>query len=216
MSSSGWGQLFAQGGLFSTVPSQSPWAAATMVFVKARCASSQTHLQASPLTPLQYCSSDSWLGDAGPSAATFNYSFRGSRIVSTVVTALAAHNGLGASGAQERLLFAGCSAGGRGVLQNLDSVAALAPPNVRVQGLLDAAAWVDVPPIIPNMLTLQMMSQLLYGFTTPPIPAACAAKYTGADAWMCVWPSYRLPFITSNYSASFAAASHLLLTRLSQ
>jgi acetyl esterase/lipase len=101
---------------------------------------------------IKYCSSDSWFGDAGASAATFNFSFRGARIVSAAVTALVSAHGLGASGRPERLLFAGCSAGGRGVLTNLDSVAAAVPSNVQVQGLLDAAAWVDVQPIIPGML----------------------------------------------------------------
>ena len=119
--------------------------------------------------------------------------------MTAVIAALEQYNGLGASGGPERLLFAGCSAGGRGVLTNLDAVAAAVPSNVRVQGLLDAAAWVDVQPIIPNMLTLQQMTQDLYGFTAPPIPAECAARYQGADAWMCLWPSYRLPFVHTNF-----------------
>ena len=33
------------------------------------------------------------------------------------------------------------------------------------------------------MMTLQDMTVNLYGFTTPPVPAACAAQYTGQDAW---------------------------------
>ena len=138
-------------------------------------------------------------GDAPASNETFGFAFRGSRIVATTLTALVAHNGLGASGGQERLLFAGCSAGGRGVLTNLDAIAALAPPNVQVQGLLDAAAWVDVQPIIPGMLSLQEMTQDLFAFTQPPIHAGCAAQYAGADAWKCVWPSYLLPFLTTSY-----------------
>jgi hypothetical protein len=180
MSSSGWGQEFAQTGLFATDPTQNPWANANLIFVK-------------------YCSSDSWFGDAAAGPSTFGFAFRGARIVNATITALVAHNGLGASGGPERLLFAGCSAGGRGVLSNLDAVAEIAPANVQVQGLLDAAAWVDIQPIIPGMLTLQQMTQDLFAFTTPPIPAACAAQYTGADAWMCVWPSYRLQFIQTNY-----------------
>jgi hypothetical protein len=180
MSSTGWGQLFAQEGIFGTDPTTNPWANANMVFVK-------------------YCSSDSWFGDAPASTSTFGFAFRGSRIVTATIAAMVANNGLGASGAPERLLFAGCSAGGRGVLNNLDAVAAAAPANVQVQGLLDAAAWVDVQPIIPNMLTLQQMTQDLYGFTSPPIPAACAAQYSGADAWQCLWPSYRLAFVETNY-----------------
>ena len=49
------------------------------------------------------------------------------------------------------------------------------------------------------MLTLQEMTQDLYTFTSPPVPADCAAKYSGSDAWMCVWPSYRLPFVATDY-----------------
>ena len=179
MSSSGWGNLFAQSGIFGTDPSTNPWANANMVFIK-------------------YCSSDSWFGDAAASSETFGFAFRGSRIVSATIAAMQKYNGLGSSGAPERLLFGGCSAGGRGVLVNLDAVAAIAPANVQVQGLLDAAAWVDVQPIIPNMLTLQDMTQDLYGFTSPPIPADCAAAYPGNE-WQCLWPSYRLPFVQTNY-----------------
>jgi len=60
MSSSGWGKLFAQDGIFSTVQANNPFANANMVFVK-------------------YCSSDSWFGDAPASSATWGFSFRGSR-----------------------------------------------------------------------------------------------------------------------------------------
>jgi hypothetical protein len=56
-----------------------------------------------------------------------------------------------------------------------------------------------VQPIIPDMLTLQQMTQDLYGFTAPPVPADCAAQYTGSEAWMCLWPSYRLPYIQTEY-----------------
>ena len=157
---------------------------------------------------MKYCSSDSWFGDAPASSASFGFAFHGARVVSATITALVRYNGLGASGGQERLLFGGCSAGGRGALTNLDTVAAAVPSNVQVQGLLDAAAWVDVEPIVPNMLSLQMMTQDLYGFTSPPVPSDCAAQYSGSEAWKCVWPSYRLPFVRTPYflnAAQFGA-----------
>ena len=56
------------------------------------------------------------------------------------------------------------------------------------------------------MLTLQQMTQDLYGFTAPPVPADCAAQYTGSEAWMCLWPSYRLPYIQTE---SFLNAAQL-------
>ena len=60
--------------------------------------------------------------------------------MTAAIAALTQDNGLGASGGPERLLFAGCSAGGRGVLTNLDAVAAAVPSNVRVQGLVRSRA----------------------------------------------------------------------------
>ena len=56
------------------------------------------------------------------------------------ITGLVQANGMGSSGGPERLLFAGCSAGGRGVLSNLDAVAAAVPSNVQVQGLVRPCA----------------------------------------------------------------------------
>jgi hypothetical protein len=148
--------------------------------------------------PPQYCSSDSWFGDAPASAATFGFAFRGARIVSAVLTALVQAHGLGSSGVKENLLLGGCSAGGRGVLTNLDYFAEAAPPNVEVKGLLDAAGWVNVQPTIPDMLTLQQMTQQIYGFATPHVPIACAAANPGSE-WLCLWPSVRLPYIATPY-----------------
>jgi hypothetical protein len=142
---------------------------------------------------------DSWFGDAAASDATFSFAFRGTRVVAMTLTALVQRHGLGASGQQEQLLLGGCSAGGRGVLTNLDAFAAAAPPSVLVRGLLDAAGWVDVEPIIPNMLSLHMMTADLWGFTNAAVPDACASRYGGSEAWKCLWPSTRLPYITTPY-----------------
>lgn len=69
---------------------------------------------------------------------------------------MVSYNGMGSAPGETRMLFAGCSAGGRGVLTNLDAVAHTLrkiAPSVRVQGFLDAAAWVDVEPVIPVRAT---------------------------------------------------------------
>jgi hypothetical protein len=60
---------------------------------------------------------------------------------------------------------------------------------------------VDIQPIIPNMMTLQDMTVNLYGFTTPPIPAECAAQYQGQDAW-CGKPKALHPRVTTLILAS--------------
>ena len=87
---------------------------------------------------VKYCSSDFWSGDAGPTAATFGYSFRGSRIVAAVISDLVASQGLGAA-AGARMLFAGCSAGAIGAMNNLEAVALMVPSTVTVEGFLDGA-----------------------------------------------------------------------------
>jgi hypothetical protein len=80
MSSSGWKNDFAQTGIFGTDASTNPWAHANKIFVKVRarwrtCRAHSTAADA-PLPP-QYCSSDSWFGDAPASNATFGFAFRG-------------------------------------------------------------------------------------------------------------------------------------------
>ena len=176
MSSSDWTTEFAQEGIFSTIQPDNPWYNANLVWVK-------------------YCSSDSWFGDAGPSNATFGFSFRGSRIITAAVTALMQHNGMGSEDGANFML-AGCSAGGRGVMAAVDTVAAMLPSTIKYRGMIDAAAWVDIPP--PpwenGLLSLQEMTQDVYAFSNPPL-GNCASVYTGGDAWKCLWASYRMPLI---------------------
>jgi hypothetical protein len=102
MSSSGWGKLFAQDGLFSTDITVNPWANANMVRATCvgrglghtpQCAAAprqrDPHRSARARVSLfaacaqifvKYCSSDSWFGDAGNSSSTFGFSFRGARL----------------------------------------------------------------------------------------------------------------------------------------
>lgn len=68
------------------------------------------------------------------SPATFNLAFQGQNIISATLMTLTTTYGLGSG---DSLLLAGCSAGARGVMVNLDRVAALAPTGVAVAGLLD-------------------------------------------------------------------------------
>jgi hypothetical protein len=185
-SSTGWQPVIAEEGLFSTLPdgAANPFASANKVFLK-------------------YCSSDSWLGDAGASSATFGYNFRGARIVAATIASLQALHGLGATPGQQ-LIFGGCSAGGRGAMGSLDEVAALLP-GVNVRGFIDAAAWVDVDPAVPGLQTLQEQAALQTAFLQAPVPAACTAVYSGTEAWKCIWPSYRLPMVTTPFFLNAAA-----------
>ena len=39
----------------------------------------------------------------------------------------------------------------------------------------------------------------MYNFVEAPIPADCAQAYAGGDEWKCLWPSYRLPYVSTPY-----------------
>ena len=128
ISSSEWSTTMSQGGIFDANATENPFAAANKVFVP-------------------YCTSDAWLGDQSPAqtqaAYGFNWSFRGRRVLHAVFTALQAEYGLGAAPGepQHRMLLGGCSAGARGAMYLLDSVAAGAPTGLTVVGMLDSPLW---------------------------------------------------------------------------
>lgn len=188
-SSGGNAPVLAEEGIFSELPSGdvNPFSGtATVVFLK-------------------YCSSDSWLGDVGAGPSTFDYNFRGARIVNATVTALRALHGMG-SVAGTQLVLGGCSAGGRGAIMLLDGVAqSLLGTGIAVSGFFDAAAWVDVEPQIAGLQSLQQQAALQMAFMNPAIPAACASLYTGTDSWKCIWPSYRLPLLVTPFFLNAAS-----------
>ena len=69
-----------------------------------------------------YCSSDAWVGNTDDaSAETFGFVFRGQRILRAILGALVGIHQLGQRPGH-RLLLAGCSAGARGAMFNLDYI----------------------------------------------------------------------------------------------
>ena len=68
--------------------------------------------------------------------------------------------------------------------------------------MIDAAAWVDVPPPPweTGLLSLQEMTQEVAAFSQPPL-GSCEQQYQGADAWKCLWSSYRMPLIKTPVSS---------------
>ncbi|MBT5516633.1 hypothetical protein HOK22_01835 [Candidatus Peregrinibacteria bacterium] len=83
------------------------------------------------------CSSDGWAGDSKVWYDDLLIHYRGKNIVESVIEDLEIKKG-------SELLFAGSSAGGQGVSQNLDRVAAMLP-NLEVKGIIDAAWKQDIP-----------------------------------------------------------------------
>jgi len=183
MSSSTWKDSFVQGGIFEDNPQKSPIAGAVKAFVP-------------------YCSSDAWVGDG----EAYSYQFRGQRIVAATVAAFVQKLGLG-SVPGHRLVFGGCSAGGRGASFNLDYVpqmlldAGAANP-VAVLGLFDAAMWVDIPPALPTVVSQQCQTAALLDMVNASnrLGDACMAAFPEAtEQWKCLYGQYRLPFIQLPY-----------------
>ncbi len=89
---------------------------------------------------IPYCSSDSHFGDRNESADTFGFQFKGKKIVDAVIEDLLDSSILGENNLQnsELVVISGTSAGGRGVQQNLDRMAALIPHD-NVYGVLDSS-----------------------------------------------------------------------------
>ncbi|XP_036443174.1 inactive palmitoleoyl-protein carboxylesterase notum1b [Colossoma macropomum] len=124
MSSSRWPSTRTGTGILSPQPEENPhWWNANMVFIP-------------------YCSSDVWSG-ASPKTDQNDYAFMGSLIIQEVVKELLTK---GLDNAKV-LLLAGSSAGGTGVLLNVDQVAELLKSrghgSVQVRGLADSGWFLD-------------------------------------------------------------------------
>ncbi len=187
ISSTSWGTTMAQGGIFDSVSTDNPFASANKIFVP-------------------YCTSDAWLGDQSPqqtqAAYGFNWSFRGTRVLHAVFAALQAEFGLGAApGApQHRMLLGGCSAGARGAMYLLDSVAQGVPDGLTVVGMLDSPLWINVAPYDPSVPSLLDQCQLAYSLfnASASVPPACIAAYPETPFY-CLMGEYLMPFLTTPY-----------------
>ncbi len=135
-----------------------------------------------------YCSSDLWLGDETERRETTGSSdgwfFSGRRNVRAGLEALV---GLGLDDATDRVLLVGYSAGGAGVVGNLDQVVEVLPKSVkagRVKALLDGS-W------IPTWQPQGMPDADRWGKVQPACDAALRAR--GEDPVACIfgpewWP----------------------------
>ena len=95
-----WTNTVSMGGLFSTNPNKTALSGANKAY-------------------LRYCTGDAHMGNRDASAQTFGFNFHGSRTVAAALSLLVRQYRLGSSPGQT-LLFGGGSAGGRGVMANLD------------------------------------------------------------------------------------------------
>jgi hypothetical protein len=190
VSSASWPAVMTQGGLFDTDPSLNPFASANKVY-------------------LAYCSSDAWVGDVSAETTQashgFSWAFRGRRILRATLDVLVSDLGLGGGGASaskpHRLLLAGCSAGARGAMFNLDAVRAAAPPTVQVQGLLDSPEWIDVQPLDPSVVSLgdQCASALGLFNASGVLNPQCVAAQPANSSYLCLMGQYAMLYLNTPY-----------------
>nr|XP_050861477.1 palmitoleoyl-protein carboxylesterase NOTUM [Vespula vulgaris] len=177
MTSTQWPETRDVGGLLSGNPEENPfWWNANHVFVP-------------------YCTSDSWSGTR--TSPNDMFSFMGAEIVSQVVRDLIP---LGLENASS-LLLAGSSAGGIGVMLNLDHVQNLVHQelglkHIAIRGVSDSGWFLDRAPYSPNGLSPVDAVHKGMELWKARIPHNCVVKHPD-EPWRCYF-GYRLyPTLTA-------------------
>uniref|UniRef100_A0A182MV41 Notum n=1 Tax=Anopheles culicifacies TaxID=139723 RepID=A0A182MV41_9DIPT len=168
MTSVQWPETRDVGGLLSALPSENPyWYNANHVFVP-------------------YCSSDSWSGTKVRPDTRDGLRFMGSLIVRQVMSDLVPL-GLGHSQGAD-LLMAGSSAGGLGVMLNLDKVRTFLQNErglkVSVRGVSDSGWFLDREPYTPGAVAASEAVRQGWKMWDGALPQACVAEHT-KEPWRC-------------------------------
>ena len=142
-----------------------------------------------------YCTSDGYIGDGSAGGMHF----RGHAVVLAMLDTLRA-KGMGASG-NSTLLFSGCSAGGRGVMHNLNRAAAIAKGYgvTRFVALIDSGLYIDLDPLPESAVPpLRVQAQGVVSYLQANVDPPCAAANPGA-AWKCLIGEYAVPTLTAPF-----------------
>ncbi|MFN4218778.1 MAG: pectin acetylesterase-family hydrolase [Candidatus Bipolaricaulia bacterium] len=145
---------------------------------------------------VHYCSSDLWSGDRQATAESGGWHFRGARIVRAVIDDLmnpAITPSPNLADATE-VLFSGGSAGGAGVMANLDWVTERLP-HATVRGLNDAGWAVDIRPYESSIPSFLDQTQQGYALWQGVVDTSCAAANPGTEG-RC-YTEYAYPHIST-------------------
>lgn len=172
--------VISVGGILSSNPEENPfWWNAHHVFVP-------------------YCTSDSWSGTRTRASGGSRFSFMGAAVVRQVVLDLLPAGLANATS----LLLAGSSAGGTGVILNLNSIKSLLHDelhlrHVSVRGVSDSGWFLDREPYSKDPHSLTPVDAVRRGIALwqGKVPPLCAASYP-SEPWRCYF-GYRIyPFLT--------------------
>ena len=143
-----------------------------------------------------YCTSDGYIGNTSFN----NMQFRGHVVVMNMLSTLK-KKGLGANG-NATLIFSGCSAGGRGVMYNLNRVAEISSlvfGVARFVGLIDSGLYIDTDPLATSSVApLRVQAQGVVRNLKAVVDPTCAAKYP-SETWKCLIGEYAVPTLTAPF-----------------
>ncbi|XP_077055558.1 carboxylesterase notum2 [Siphateles boraxobius] len=188
MSSTDWPQTRKGSGLLSTQADENPhWYNANIVFVP-------------------YCSSDVWSGSKAASKSKqgkeTEYAFMGSQIIREVIKDLAP-KGLKQA---KVVMLAGTSAGGTGVLLNIDKVSSLLEQlgaDAQVRGLVDSGWFLESKqqkvPDCPDSASCTPVDAIKKGLRlwSGVVPEKCKQQYKRGEDWQCFFGHKLHSYITA-------------------
>ncbi|KAI8115625.1 Palmitoleoyl-protein carboxylesterase NOTUM [Lucilia cuprina] len=175
MTSTDWPETRDVGGILSASPEENPyWHSANHVLVP-------------------YCSSDSWSGTKDTFESTdFNFRFMGALILKQVIADLIPM-GLGRVPGAE-LLLVGSSAGGLGVMLNLDRITNYLQQErnlqVTVRGVSDSGWFLDREPYTPSAVASSDAVRQGWSLWKGLLPETCVEQHK-SEPWRCYF-GYRL------------------------
>lgn len=179
MSSTEWEPtIYMSEGLFNMNPLKNAWWSANSVYV-------------------MYCSSDVWAGNGTsnyPGATTQQWQFRGKVIIKELIEVLWNSYGLDSASS---ILFSGCSAGGQGVVMNLDFVAALLAEKEStavMKGFADAGWLQNFVPYFSYEVSTSYQMQVGYPMWQGVIEPTCLLANPGWE-WLCYFTPFAYPYI---------------------
>merc|ERR1719317_1727124 len=140
------------------------------------------------LVYVPYCSSDAHMGDTDLDIPGLGLQqFRGRRLAREAVKQLVGRK------ENQRIVFGGTSAGGRGSMVLVDFIQELLHESTTVYGLHDSGAYQDIAPYDSSYYPFGSQCQDAYQMYTPPISSDCSAIYGEDSLYKCVCGEYMLP-----------------------
>ena len=169
----------------------------TPAYLDAPLGSLWNDLPSSPLAGanvvyIYYCSSDAYLGSRPASNRTGGLAFRGRDILDATIEKVLTVHGLGAKLEEttQFLVFAGSSAGGRGVAYNLNRLTRYLKTkgNLKTAAILDSALWIDAPQVDRNV-------EEFLGLVQPKIDDIGCGDTFALEPWKCLITAHTLEYV---------------------